>query len=263
MDYDVNVITKKFEEVPLDIREAMSSIKMSEAIEEMGKKYGILFDKLDELYDEIGSVMLGLNHPRDFVVQIERKLGVSSGKATLIAKDVDEQIFKPINQSLRKIHQISREGGLINIPTTPIKDAPNAELSPMSGIPQASTPQKLTIPDSNFPRSEEILHGIENPVPTQSREKFGVIKPDLILEKEPLPPEIIVVKKIEPFVKPTNSPTLAPQSTTTTSPTEKNFLEEKLSSTVRMPKEEVVIEKSVVPPSGGMRKTDPYREPLE
>ena len=95
---------KLFEKLPQDIKEAMYGIDSSEAIQSISKKYNLLIDKMGILSEETGLVMLGLTHPKDFISNLSARLQVDTMTAKSIARDVNEQIFKKVRESLMKIH---------------------------------------------------------------------------------------------------------------------------------------------------------------
>ena len=100
------------------------SIRVAEQLQEIGKKHRLHIDKIDALFDEAGAVMLGLTHPRDFIGKLAQKLDIDKEKTKKIAQDVNEQIFKPIRESLKKIHGIAEEQPPIIKPKISRREAP-------------------------------------------------------------------------------------------------------------------------------------------
>src|SRR3989338_9477965 len=97
---------KKYAELPPNLREAYGSVKTTEILEEIGKKHGLRLDQIGELVDETGYVMLGATPPGDYVMKLEGAVGVSREKAKAIATDVNEQVFKPIRNALKRVHRV-------------------------------------------------------------------------------------------------------------------------------------------------------------
>lgn len=91
--------------LPEDIKEAMFAVDTSEAIQNVCKAFGLHIDQMGELADEVGRVMLGLTSPKDFIGNIEKRLNISEVKAKQITRDVNENIFVKIRDSLKKIHK--------------------------------------------------------------------------------------------------------------------------------------------------------------
>jgi hypothetical protein len=106
MDYTAKQLSDKFFILPKEIQNTISSAEVAKTIQAIAQKHGLHVDKTGELGDETGRVMLGVTHPKNFVANLTRRLGLSSEKATEIALDVNRQIFRPIRESLKKIHGI-------------------------------------------------------------------------------------------------------------------------------------------------------------
>src|SRR3989344_1961867 len=104
---------KKYAELPPNLREAYGSVKTTELLEEIGKKHGLRIDQIGELVDETGYVMLGATPPGDYVMKLEGAVGVSRDKAKAVALDVNERVFKPIRDALKRVHKV---GEYRNIP---------------------------------------------------------------------------------------------------------------------------------------------------
>ena len=90
--------------LPSDLKTAIYSADSSTAIENISKKYGLHIDQMGKLAEETGLVMLGVTHPKDFISNLAGRLGVDQLTAKSIARDVNEQIFKKVRESLMKIH---------------------------------------------------------------------------------------------------------------------------------------------------------------
>lgn len=95
--------------LPSDLKEVYFSANLTKVIQLLAKKYNLQIDKEGILADEIGYVLIGATHPNDFIPNLARRLGVDKTKAREIAMDVNEQIFKKVRDSLRKIHNIRDE----------------------------------------------------------------------------------------------------------------------------------------------------------
>lgn len=93
-------IFKRYAELPQEIKDAIFAEATAEKMNEIGKKHGLLIDKIGNLAREAGYVMLGLEHPNDFVSNLVGALGIPELKAREIAADINEAIFKPIRNHL-------------------------------------------------------------------------------------------------------------------------------------------------------------------
>ena len=112
------------ENIPVDVQEAILSVAVGQTIKGIGNNYSLHVDKMGELLDETGLVMIGSTHPKNYIKNLERRLSVDYDTAKKIATDINEQVFRPIRESLKKIHNIgdqemevqsSTEGGVVQV----------------------------------------------------------------------------------------------------------------------------------------------------
>ena len=92
--------------MPPEIKEAITSVDTTRILHGIGEKYKLHIDKIGMLADETGAVMLGITHPTKFTSDLKSKLGLNEEIVKAIAEDVNVQIFRPIRESLKKIHGI-------------------------------------------------------------------------------------------------------------------------------------------------------------
>ena len=98
-----------YKKLPEDLRDAILSVDSADITRSIGEKNKLTIDKIGELASETGRVMLGVTHPNEFIGNLADRLEVDKEKARAIAQEINEQIFKKVRESLRKIHNI-REG---------------------------------------------------------------------------------------------------------------------------------------------------------
>src|SRR3989338_782676 len=104
--YTEERLQEKFESLPDDVKGAITSTNIDEVLQEIGQKYKIHLDKLEDLSDETGLVMLGLTHPKNYLSHLKGRLEIPEDLAREMVAEVNEKIFKPIKDSLLKIHNI-------------------------------------------------------------------------------------------------------------------------------------------------------------
>ncbi|GEM_PF-1304473 len=109
MNYSYEQLEEKYKALPKDVRDAMDSVEVANALQELGVKYKLHIDKVEELSDETSMTMLGLTHPRDYLGNLKKRLDIPEDLAREIVADVNEQIFLPIRESLKKIHNMAEE----------------------------------------------------------------------------------------------------------------------------------------------------------
>lgn len=117
-----NDIKQKFQELPQDLQDAIFSEDIAASIMAIGKKHHLPIDKVGKLSSDTNYIILGINHPRNYISNLQQHLEVNQDEARSIAKEVNEQIFAPIRESLKKMHavdeQITKE--LPQTPPTPL-----------------------------------------------------------------------------------------------------------------------------------------------
>src|SRR3989338_8058295 len=146
---DENTKTKLYEErlagLPEDLKTAFFSDTVTDAILVIGKQHGLTIDKVGELGDEVGLVMLGITKTGDFIKNLSSRLAVDKEKAKAIAEDINQKVFQQIRASLKKVHGIPdgappspKPSGAMPAPAAEIPKAPVAlrqgEIEPSSQI---------------------------------------------------------------------------------------------------------------------------------
>ncbi len=101
-----NDIEVKYASLPDNVKEAISSVDSANKIQAIAKKYKLHIDQTGELGTQVGLVMLGILAPRDFVAALAKELALTPELARSVATEVNEQIFTPIRDSLKKIHHL-------------------------------------------------------------------------------------------------------------------------------------------------------------
>lgn len=131
-DKKIQEIMKRYDDLPEDLQKALFSTQTSDAIFEVGKKHGLVIEKMGELADETGLVMLGMTKPNEYIKNLEKRLGVEVIKAKEIAEDINQKVFSPIRESLKKIHGITAKvSPPENLPVEPItKSIPQKVIMP-------------------------------------------------------------------------------------------------------------------------------------
>ena len=108
--FPFKTLEEKYRSIPDDVREAISSSDVNQKLQTLTDKYKLQFDEAEKLTQEIGSVMLGLKHPDNFVKNIQSATDLGYQTARQIAEEVNNIIFADIRDSLKQIHsKIPRE----------------------------------------------------------------------------------------------------------------------------------------------------------
>jgi len=96
--------TDIFWKLPIEIRNVISSYDTTEHILKIGKKHNLQIDQLGKMTDTTFDVIMGIVATKDYVAEISNELKISSLEASSIVRDVDEEILKPIKETLRSLY---------------------------------------------------------------------------------------------------------------------------------------------------------------
>lgn len=183
-------ILEKYNSLPDDLKAALFSSAVTNNIFEVGKKYGLAIDKIGELADETGLVMLGITKPSEYVRNLAQRLGVEQEKAKAIAEEINQKVFQQVRESLKKVHGLGEQPPAPK-PLPKREDIVKPEIKPIE-IKQVLPP--------TFPKPEKPA---ERPSATQagppSYEVAGVVPP-IFVKKLPIPdlppkPDIVPAPK--------------------------------------------------------------------
>lgn len=103
-------IREIYVKLPQDLKDAILGVDSTDIMRKIGEKHKLAIDKIGKMVGEAGYVMLGVTHPNEFIANLADRLEVDKEKARAIAQEINEQIFKPVRDSLRKIHNMREEG---------------------------------------------------------------------------------------------------------------------------------------------------------
>ena len=219
MDENTKTTTGKI--IPEDIRVVILSADTKQKLAGLASKYNLRGVQEGNLEIETNLVLLGLEHPSKFIGNIAKALNLPEEKARAIAEDINTEIFRPVRESLKKIHGITSDQQPTTsnpqpitqttpvipaipkpptpvVPKPPIPPPPKQELAsiparPSGGAASASLAfQKKELPppeDETKLNREDILRDIENPVPTLARPASLAAKASLASRKDEKPPK--------------------------------------------------------------------------
>ena len=96
----------QFKTLPKDVQDALLTVDLRKKLQTITEKHQLHLDQAGALENETLFIMLGLEHPKDYIRNVSRELRIDAEAAKKIAMDMNEQIFRPIRESLKKIHNI-------------------------------------------------------------------------------------------------------------------------------------------------------------
>ncbi len=192
MEYTQEKLKEKFQKLPKDLQQILLSEDLGVGIQLIGRDASITPEQALDIEDEVVAVLVGTSHPKDFIRNIQTKIGVDGEKAHAIAERVNEEIFQPVKESLKIVHNIKDEAAPMVSATPSVAPTP-----PVSPISPSSFPQMIIPPKINL---EISLKPPTPPQPQQSQNIFeqklqGVFK----MPKE----ETVVPQKTSSPIPPT------------------------------------------------------------
>lgn len=107
--YTPEQIKAIYKNLPDDLKEAIFSVDTSDALKKIGDKYKLTIDKMGEMADETGLLMLGITRTRDFISNLTDRLGVEKNVAREIAQDINVEVFSKVRESLKSVHVLSSQ----------------------------------------------------------------------------------------------------------------------------------------------------------
>ncbi|OGG47752.1 hypothetical protein A2761_02590 [Candidatus Kaiserbacteria bacterium RIFCSPHIGHO2_01_FULL_51_33] len=214
MDETQQLIKERLAQVPKEIKDAINAVDLRPRLQNIAKKYQLHVDQAGALENETLFVMLGLESPNDFTKTLTRELDIPPAQAQLITGSVNEEIFLPIREALRRMFEedakVDAEQELANAPEVFAPQTTVGALGRTKDIPQISkipeVPPELTIERKKLLREiEELSTAAEPQVPELRIEQkkaevpanlpTGTIAETKLLEMFRLPRENVQVKQ--------------------------------------------------------------------
>lgn len=118
--FPADILIKRFEMLPKNVQGLVIGNEIAKIITPLSVKYDLHIDQGGILAEISILVMLGLVKTTDFITELEKGLGVTRIKAGDIAYEVDQKLFKPIREDLKKAAEAKEAtpvAPLVNPPT--------------------------------------------------------------------------------------------------------------------------------------------------
>jgi len=122
--------------LPQKYRKVLDKFNLTDAVESIANKNNLNQKQERVLDEEITLITLGLHSSVEFMEQIEKRLNIQENQTTKIAKDVTNQVLKPIKKlASEDLEQIQE-------PPVPEPPTKNGEMPESSGYGGASDPYR-------------------------------------------------------------------------------------------------------------------------
>jgi len=264
MAYTQEQLQEAYRKLPKDIQDAIFSVDVAEAIKAIGEKYKLMIDKIGELADETGLVMLGFTHPSQFVSHLADRLEIDKTIAKEIAEEINLKVFSPIRENLKKIHGMKEEateeaGQTASLEAPQLKENVEKAFQPSPLSTELKTPE--TPPSPTLTLQEEVEAATPSALRESAEPKTDVkITPPIITSMpvdltraqkteaaEPLPSESHPIFEAKTKEEPFRSPA--------------EIIEKKIPALENTGAEIPPTSEESSAPKANI-KIDPYREPI-
>ena len=242
-------LKKQFDALPAEVQKALTEVDLSTKLQDIVKNDKLMIDQASALQIETILVHFGLEPLENYTNNLIKNVGLSNIQASVIAHDVNETIFKNVRESLKNINEaVLGEEKITEQESAPSKEDMITDIEQPENIKGKEESVSFSSLKSNntIPNAETEIHpemaaeGIE--IKTNN---LPEIAPEAMMPAVPFP----APKQTEPLHL-------------NVSPVE-NIVESKLSDTVIVPKQTIVVEeKTKLPEKPISSSGDPYREPM-
>lgn len=250
-------LQERYRSLPEDLKDAIFSEDVTEHILSVGKEYHLSVDQTGELADETGLVFLGITRPETYISNIARRLGIERNLAAKIGGAINERIFRPVRESLKKVHGIGEDGiaqeSAVAEQEVAFRKPPQGGMAPAFRAPQEHIAPPMAPPAPAMPPSASRAAPSQQQITTtQALEKTPEEMPRLPAPSGAAPAPFIPQKTGELVYAAPSRSAAAPPSATSGEKKEKERVFEQL-----------LKERENAPAAPRYGERDPYREPAE
>jgi hypothetical protein len=158
MRYTTEQIHRSLKKLSPETKKIVGSLELSDLIKNLMEKHNLRVDEAGILGDEINFVLVGLSPASELVNNLSSQLKLPEKTVLSIATDVNEQLFKKIRESFKKLDSKKTET-VKNF--TPVERQQVAQHNPQK---QHELQRKPFVPEKpKGSRSEQLIHEIEKP----------------------------------------------------------------------------------------------------
>lgn len=95
-------IKKRFAELPLPVRRAITSVDVQKKLREAADKHKLHLDQWEILENEVLMTLFGITPIDELQASIQKEVGVSAEIAAALSADISRIVFEPIRQELER-----------------------------------------------------------------------------------------------------------------------------------------------------------------
>lgn len=109
-EYTKEQFWQLYEKLPRELKDAIFAEETGENISSICEKNGT-GEKIGDISDSVGAVLVGVLPPEDFQKKLEKDLGIESETAKKVAYEINRFIFYPVKPTLDQLYQIGAGTG--------------------------------------------------------------------------------------------------------------------------------------------------------
>lgn len=129
-------IWKLYEKLPQELQDVFFSQETGDVTHEICKRNEVL-EKLSDIVEYVGQVLLGVLPPDEFQQTLEKEVGLEKDVAKKVSREINRFIFYPVKSSLEQLYKIE-----IAPPAKPV-------------FPQSSKISPESLPDAEEEKTEK------------------------------------------------------------------------------------------------------------
>jgi hypothetical protein len=203
----------RFELLPSELQKVIISSDYQTKLFEIAKKHKLTYDKLGQIELETTMVLLGMTPPDEFKADIHEQLGVSDEVLNNIVRDLNDQIFLPIRESLIGVYsQEEVEVGEKFANDMSVSKEPEVEAKVGVDLEnkRAESPYKEPIKSESKLELNKVVipTGVKNEIDSKN-EVLSTSKEEIVLRKDPyreLPDDVLKGTGVADIVEIKKSP---------------------------------------------------------
>ena len=121
---------KLYKSLPQELQDALFAEETGDNTYEVCKKNG-QEDKLGDIVDYVGQVLVGVLPPADFQKALEQDVGIAQEAAQKISREINRLIFYPVKTALEELYNTGISSP--SEPTTTVIAEPTEQEAPQKG----------------------------------------------------------------------------------------------------------------------------------
>lgn len=148
MSYTQTQLEEQYAKLPANLQESIMSANTAEIIHKTSDKYKLHIDQMGALADETGLVLLGLTRPYEFMTNISKRLAIPPEQASLIASEIDKEIFSRVYGDIKSLHEIKIPPKEVPVPGSEDKYREQVDLNRNQILEEIENPTRSVEPIS-------------------------------------------------------------------------------------------------------------------